>query len=297
MPQEAATTPCSGTDERTLTAAERTGHAQLLEAVRARLGAAWAEPRVALTVLFCSKGSLQGAVSKYAKWVDTLQAFGFASMAEVLGPTASAFPSTTTHWADAADWAALRADGAAHSFLHPAGVDAQGRQVLWERGLMKDVEGREKVTLRVLTLVWLALHADLHTLRHGVTIVHVCGENDANVVRDRATRRLIASACAAMPLRPKKVMIAGLSRTGVALARTVLRLVFTVTRTKLLRRMRFVAISELWDHIPHASIPQMPGWVKDGVALYGYGGTTHPVDWIEQRLRSFEQLLLPSEES
>ena len=41
---------------------------------------------------------------------------------------------------------------------------------------------------------------------------------------------------------------------------------------------------ELWEHIPHESIPTY----RDITDTFGgYAGIEHPIDWIEQRLRVF----------
>lgn len=268
----------------TLTAEERARHAALVDALRSELGAEWVEARVALTVLFNSKLGVDEASKAYRKWVKMLREYaGFTSIAELLGPTASAMPAASDAWASAADWAELRADSEMHAFLHPAGKDMQGRQVMWEYGLMRCVKGREKALLRVFTLIWLAVHADLTTLREGVTVVHTVGPDDGKLLWQKTTRSGIAAACA-FPLRPQKILVAGIGGAGVAIAKKFMGFTFMVTRAKMLERIHFVSYEDLWSHVPHESIPTY----RDICPTFGgYAGIEHPIDWIEQRLRAF----------
>ena len=267
--------------------------ALLLQAVSNDLGPEWAEPRVARTILANSKECVEDARRSYRKWVRMLSSYGFSDIAEVLGPTATTMPDGA--WTDAPDWAELRADVASHGFLHPAGTDHHGRQVLWEHGVMRCPKGREKAFWRAVTLFWLAVHTDPKTLRDGVVVVHTVGADDGRLLaRNRA---LIASACA-FPLRPQKILVAGLGPAGVALARRFIKVVFLVTRAKMLERIVFVPWKELWEHMPHASIPTLRGIAPHGFG--GFEGTEHPIDWIEQRLRDFpaceKKTLIPSQE-
>ena len=280
-----------------LAESERTAFAALMDVLQKEFSAEWIGQRVALTILFCSKCNVQDATKRYQKWVKMLQSFGFASLAELLGPAAmqvincSGDSPAAAPWSDDADWRELRADAAAHGYLLPAGNDGQGRQVLWQLGVMTCDGGREReqAVLRVITLAWLAVHSDLTTLREGVIVVHMVQPNDGSHLTRQSTRKLVGAA-GSFPARPQKVLIAGLGATGIAIARTLIRLVFAVTRTKLLDRMMFVTYPELWEHVPHRSIPKLHGVLRSGGA---YSGLEHPIDWIEQRLRAFGPLEVP----
>ena len=88
---------------------EREKHASLLAALRESLDMPWIGQQASLTILFCSKLDVQEAVKKYLKWVKMLKSFGFTSLAEVFGPTATAHmegddgSGTSGRWADHAD--------------------------------------------------------------------------------------------------------------------------------------------------------------------------------------------------
>ena len=45
--------------------------------------------------------------------------------------------------------------------------------------------------------------------------------------------------------------------------------------------------AELWQHVPHRSIPKLQGVLRSGGA---FDGTENIVDWIEQRLKGFDPL-------
>ena len=182
-----------------LTDDELAKHAALIEAVRDEVGPSWIEPRVALTILFTSKLCVEDASKSYRKWVKMLSAFGFEGVSELLGPTVSAMPSSDDEWMNAADWAELRADIDSHGFIHAAGTDNDGRQVMWEHGVMSCAKGREKAVMRVITLVWLAVHADLMTLREGVTVVHTVAADDGKLLMQKSTRSLIAATAVPNP--------------------------------------------------------------------------------------------------
>ena len=273
-----------------LTPEERNAQSSLMECLRKEIERAWIGPREALTILFCSKLDVVQAVKRYKKWVVMLKSYGFASLAEVLGPTASnalhgsGQEPPPAHWCDAPDWAELRADEDAHKNLLPAGYDGKGRQVMWQLGVMRCDRKREKVMLRVLTLLWLALHADLTTLREGVIVVHMVAPDDGSKLTKSSTRRLIGAA-GSFPARPQKVLVAGLPPVGVNVAKTLIRLIFAVTRTKLLERINFVNYPTLWEHVPHRSIPKLEGVLRSGGA---YAGTVHPIDWFEERIKGFD---------
>ena len=287
-----ASSSAAAAREAPLTPDERRKHAQLVDALSndKAVGPAWVGLREALVVLFCAKLDVAGAQKRYTKWVDMLKSFGFASLAEVVGPTASAHlhrsGATPAKWREEADWAALCDDAAAHKFYVPAGSDSRGRRVMWELGVAFVTDGNEKKLLRVITLLWLAVHADWTTLREGLVVVHMVATGDGEKLALSSTRRLIGAATA-FPARPQKVLVAGLSPVGVAIAKTLIRVIFAVTRTKLLERILFIKIPEIWQHLPHRSIPKLEGVLQSGGA---FGGTTHPIDWIEWRLRHFDPL-------
>ena len=53
-----------------------------------------------------------------------------------------------------------------------AGPDSRGRATMWNYGRMWCMPGGQRSLLHAMTLRWLALHADLTTLRHGLSCVH-----------------------------------------------------------------------------------------------------------------------------
>ena len=105
-----------------LTADERSRHTKLVDALRREVGDAWVGRREALVVLFGSKLQVGEAAKRYKKWVLMLKSYGFASLAEIVGPATAS--SSSRMWGGAPDLAgALRKDVALYKHIVPAGVE------------------------------------------------------------------------------------------------------------------------------------------------------------------------------
>ena len=245
--------------------------------LRQQLGDAWVERRVVIVVSFANKLSVPRATEVYCRWVEMLRTYGsLKSVQDLLGNECE---DLRAH---------LVANPRFHDFLMPAGKDFDGRQVMWEHGIMSVAKGQQQAILRLVTLLWLAVHADLHTLRDGVTIVHTVAANDGKTLMRRMTRSTIAAMCT-FPLRPQKILVAGLGKNGTVFARQIVSVIYHVTRTKLLERLQFVNWETLWQHVPHESIPTYKG-VPGFPSFGGYAGETDSVTWIESRLALFPRL-------
>jgi hypothetical protein len=155
------------------------------------------------------------------------------------------------------------------------GSDIDGRSVMWVAG-GKTLKTEEKMLIHTSVLFFLAAHADLTTLRGGITFVIDTTKAPSEKV---GNERKLQETWQAMPLRPQHFFIMGASWFKRLAINALLKIVSAFSNSKVVARIRFVDVDEVVEQLGLSSMPAE------------YGGddrsATPTKDWVAQRLRDF----------
>jgi hypothetical protein len=113
--------------------------------------------RMVLVCTVLSKLRPEVAAEKYKLWLDAMVGCGISSFEEVFHGLD-----------DDAEWARLA--NVMDRMYSPVGVDLRGRRVMWIRTPPIAVN-EEKLAVRASCIYLLANHADLKSMREGVTVI------------------------------------------------------------------------------------------------------------------------------
>eukprot|EP00281_Chroomonas_sp_CCMP1168_P019172 CAMPEP_0206224504 /NCGR_PEP_ID=MMETSP0047_2-20121206/7060_1 /ASSEMBLY_ACC=CAM_ASM_000192 /TAXON_ID=195065 /ORGANISM="Chroomonas mesostigmatica_cf, Strain CCMP1168" /LENGTH=218 /DNA_ID=CAMNT_0053647463 /DNA_START=237 /DNA_END=890 /DNA_ORIENTATION=+ len=202
-----------------------------IAAVRERLEADPSIPKAAFqrgyeivaTTLIC-KCRVEKAVEKYKGYIKMMERFGCADA-----------PPPTDEQLDAMDsrWGAFQV----------CGRDNEGRGVMWIQG-QPILPEHESTCIQCSSMYFFAVHADLKTLREGVTFVIDSGSSNAE--EKVGNERKMQEAWQAYPLRPKHFFITNASMLQRVFINTLLTIVGAFAyNNKVVRRLRFVTIDDV----------------------------------------------------
>ena len=206
------------------------------------------------------------AADKYKRWLDALRQFGVSSFAELYGGLETE-----------EEWTALAKQ---MSMFAPCGTDKLRRSLMWIRG-RPILLSEELACVRASCVFHLAAHADLHTLRSGVTLVLDTASSDMKlrVGNELKLQQLWQS----MPLRPQRFLILGAGPVKRVLINTLISLVsFVAGSDKIISRIRFASIHDVLADVEPEALPEHVGG-KAG----GFVDSAAHLKWIRERFTGF----------
>lgn len=197
-----------------------------------------------VTVTMLSKCDAEKSVATYKGLLATIMEYGL-TMAEVMDP------STMDEVAPFL----------AKSYT-PCGTDNKGRSIMWINA-SQPLVAEERECVRAGVLYWMAAHADLCTLREGITcVIATSNTPEKHVGNERKVLRKLQKTWKSMPLRPQALFIVGAG----TLKRIVLTALFKVASlfpsAKVLRRVQFVEVDAVRKHVPPHNMPHHLGGMK-----------------------------------
>jgi len=230
--------------------------------------AAWGVPKGSLgekeMIVFTlnSKCNVEDTLNRYRSYLKGLLDEFELNPDDIWADDATAQEQLAEHW----------------SLLHPAGTDREGRQVMWlSGGGSGDIEVPDR-HIRACCRYFYAVHADLLTLRKGVTLVIDTTEKTLGIAR-----KLQAVWQKNLPLRPQNIYIIGTNPITRPLVNAFIAVASLFLKKKVISRIKHVDQRTLVNILGPASLPPQ------------YGGTPRPpVDqWVRQRIADFPLMHLP----
>lgn len=226
--------------------------------------------RELVLAVMASKLQPEQAAEKYQKWLKGLLVFGLDSFDDV--------------WKDiskdgqSGDWTTL--ERLMKSAYMTCGPDIAGRSVLWiiARG---GIPAEDEVTaIRASIIYTTAVHADLHSLRSGITFIMDTSLDDQ---QDKiGNKSKMQKFWQSIPLRPQKIMIMGAGYIKRFLINAAIKLASLVSKEKILKRIRFVELDDVKRLIPETSLPVYVG------GLFGRDAREDQLMvWVKHRLANF----------
>lgn len=218
---------------------------------------------LAYTVLTC-KLRPQESVDKYKLFLSMLETFGIKTLDEC--------------------WGAANRDGSGDWKEHydtfgsyaATGRDAKGRSIMWIRGKKEGTpKDKEVRTIKSSVLFVLAIHADLTTLREGVSFVIDTTNNSSN----HGNEGKMQKAWQSYPLRPQAIYIVGANMLKRVVINGLISLASLFTKSKVLARIQFADMKFVKTQFPKESLPKYAG----GEA----GGIKDINEWVQQRITDF----------
>ena len=163
------------------------------------------------------------------------------------------------------------------SFWHRysvAGRDLGGHSIMWINGGRTEVEEEQRL-VRSSILYYYACHADMVTLRGGLTMVL-----DVAYTSNVGNERKLQNTWQAYPLRPQNIFIVGAGYIKRLAINALIKLVSIVSSNKVIGRVQFVELPGVRAAISEDNMPAQ------------HGGKARPAvkEWIEARLASFPKL-------
>lgn len=150
----------------------------------------------------------------------------------------------------------------ADSFLSksyaPCGTDNEGRGIMWISGAQTQVS-EERGCVRAGVLYWMAVHADIHTLREGITfVIDTANQSDKKVGNERKLQKTWQS----MPLRPQSLFIVGAGVVKRIFLTALIKFASVFSNSKVLERIRFVEMDAVRKEVPAEQMPHHLGGKK-----------------------------------
>lgn len=157
-----------------------------------------------------------------------------------------------------------------------AGRDRGGRGVMWINGGRTEI-AEEQALVRTSCLFYYAAHADMVTLREGITMVIDTSDAPASKV---GNERKLQKTWQAYPLRPQNIFIVGASFFKRLTINALIKFATLVTSNKVIGRVQFVELPGVREAIGPEDMPSK------------HGGTERPPvrDWVQARLARFPAL-------
>ena len=219
-----------------------------------------------------SKLRPETAAKKYAKWLEALEIFGILSFDEIWKDLLSGDQADS-------EWAKLSANFGAFA---GAGTDKQGRRVFWIRSRPVQAE-EEAIQVRCSCIYYTALHADLHTLRNGITFVIDTSNNsmDKPVGNESKMQKVYQS----IPLRPQRIFILGAGFVKRLVINTLLSIASLFTSEKVVDRIRFAEMEEVKEEVDDENLPVYVGGGGGGLQSH-----EDLVKWVRSRINSIYRI-------
>lgn len=163
--------------------------------------------------------------------------------------------------------------------LAVAGTDEGGRQMMWVEGGVTQVaeEGR---CIRACCLYFFAVHADVHTLRNGISLII----NTANAKQKVGNEKKLQVAWQNYPTRPQHIYILGTNMLTRVAVNALIAFASLFAKNKIIARIQFAEVSAIERVVGKGQLPEV------------HGGERRPPtkDWVRARLAAFPRMGLPA---
>mmetsp|Transcript_2892 Transcript_2892/g.3053 ORF Transcript_2892/g.3053 Transcript_2892/m.3053 type:complete len:274 (-) Transcript_2892:35-856(-) len=219
---------------------------------------------LALVTMIC-KLKLDVSVQKYKAWVNALEAFGIETFDEVW---------SEVHSDGTGDWLSV---AESFSACHACGLDFNGRNVSWIK-LRATPNDQEKIrqAVKASIIFHRAVHSDFNSLRNGIVLVFDTRYKEVTRSgQDTKMRKVNQS----IPSRPQAIYIVETNAWKRALINAIIYAASFFISEKMIRRMKFVDMSDLTNVLSQESLPIYAG----GKA----GGIPDTPKWIRSKLEAF----------
>ena len=228
------------------------------------------ERELLLTVMNC-KLDTSLAVTKYKTWLTALKDVGFNSFEDV-------WRGISSNGKTGGEWKNLS------RFLRryaACGHDMCGRIVFWVRPNNEPIHLEDEGNfIKAVITYFVALHADIDTLREGITVVIDTSEKTTKHANEARLRRIINT----MPARPQRIFILGAGYMKRMLINAMIKIVSKFSLQKIAARITFADLDDVRKEIPHDS---MPCYVGGG---YRISENDHLLTWVRYKLAEFPTL-------
>ena len=163
--------------------------------------------------------------------------------------------------------------------LAVAGVDEAGRQIMWVHGGGTSVE-EERVCVMASVRYFLAVHADLWTLRNGITL---CIDTSNAPKRKVGNEKKLQVVWQNFPVRPQHIFILGTSFATRIAVNALIAFASLFAKNKVISRIQFSDVDAVGRLVGRENLPAL------------HGGATRPLtsEWVAQRLADFPRMGLP----
>lgn len=208
------------------------------------------------------------AAEKYKIWLAALREFGIQSFDDVW--------SGGVERDGTGDWSKIKPLFAPYIGCGP---DESGRSIMWVRAGATTSTDDEVLAVKAGIIYYMATHADMTTLRSGITfVVDTTGvEKNKRIGNENKLQK----ARQAMPSRPQKIYVIGAGLLRRIVINAAIRFASIFTKEKLVERLKFVEVDEVISHIPHGSLPTYLGGACPVTTL------EQQISWLQNRLLSF----------
>lgn len=212
-------------------------------------------PRELMVVLMNCKCRVDEAAMKYHRWHEVVAlGVGLPSIPAVfndglIGPNAEKIKGT-----DVEKWSLMT--------FRCVGRDSCNRSIMWIY-TNKIPPAEEQNCVRASFVYFVASHADLRTMRRGLTFVL---DTDANDWKDsHGNEAKMQKIWQCMPLRSQRIFILGANVIKRVLINAALAIASLFTKEKVLRRIKFAELDEVKKEITEENLPIYKGGKNAGV--------------------------------
>jgi hypothetical protein len=165
--------------------------------------------------------------------------------------------------------------------LAVAGVDEASRQMMWIHGGGTQL-AEERLTIWASALYFLAVHADLTSLRNGITLVIDTSNSPKKKV---GNERRLQVAWQNFPVRPQHIFILGTTFVTRITVNAIIAFASLFAKNKVIQRIQFDYLARVGALVGKHNLPER------------HGGAPQPPtpEWVRQRLAGFPRMNLPSD--
>ena len=153
----------------------------------------------------------------------------------------------------------------------------KGASIIWIVGGGKVSKEEERNHCHASLMHFMAIHADMISLRHGVTFVIDVSKTPEGP--KMGNERQLQNFYQSFPQRPQSILIAGTNELTRIIVNTSIKLANLFTKHKVVDRIQFVTVEDAKNKIPLSSAPKYVG---------GQGGNIENIeDWVKERIVNF----------
>jgi hypothetical protein len=231
-----------------------------------------------LTTVNC-KFRPEKAAEKMIKWTNEMKSsFGINSFADVY---AGIGPNGDAEGADK-EWERLSSLFTAYA---GCGLDKAGRSIMWIRTRPTSA-AEERDAVRCGVIYFTAVHADLVSMRNGITFVIDTANND--MVSKTGNEGKLQRVYQSIPLRPQSIFILGAGWIKRALINAVIAFASLFTKDKVIDRVRFATMEEVLKDV---DVVNLPAYAHPEAKGGGLGAdNSQVVDYVRRRIREFPEV-------
>lgn len=188
-----------------------------------------------LTVINC-KLRPESAAEKYKKLLENLKLFNITSYPQI-------WAGLDDSPEGEAEWAKIKPLLTAYG---GAGRDKQDRGIMWirTRGITPE---EETLAVRTSIIYWFCVHADMRSLREGITFVLDTTHNDFD--RKHGNESKLQRTWQSIPLRPQRIFIHGANYIKRVIINALLTVASYFTSEKVIERIRFADLPEILTEV------------------------------------------------